>query len=141
MACVRKRRGKWVADYRDSAGKRHWETFDTRKEAEHVLAAHVTAIKDGRHTPANDKRTLRDAFDSWWRLSVEGSDDRSGAPLRATTRALYLWTWTAYVQDKWASRKLLSIAAEEVASWQQELLSKGLGPKTALNCVQLLGRS
>jgi hypothetical protein len=56
--------GKWVADYRDHSGKRHWESFDTRKEAERVLARHVTANKDGRHTPANDKRTVEDAFGS-----------------------------------------------------------------------------
>src|SRR5215471_11340873 len=129
MACVRKRRRKWVADYRDHNGKRRWETFETRKEAEQVLAKHVTALKDGRYTPANDKRTVRDAFESWWRLSVEGSDNRSGAPLRATTRGLYLWTWTAHVEEKWAARKLLSVAAEEIATWQQELLSGGLGPK------------
>jgi integrase len=45
----------------------------------------------------------------------------------------------AHVSEKWAARKLLSVSAEEVASWQQELLSGGLGPKTTLNCVQLLG--
>ena len=28
MACIRKRRGKWVADWRDGGGVRHWMTFD-----------------------------------------------------------------------------------------------------------------
>jgi integrase len=139
MACVRKRRGKWVADYRDHTGKRHWETYDTKKEAEQIVAQHVTALKDGRYTPPNDRRTVRDAFESWWRLSVEGSDNRSGAPLRATTRALYLWTWNKYVEEKWAARKLVSLGAEEIATWQQELLSDGLGPRATLVCVQLLG--
>ena len=144
MACIRKRRGKWVADYRDHTGKRHWETFDTKKAAEQELAKHVTTLKDGRYTPANDKRTVRDAFDSWWRLSVEGSDNRSGAALRPTTRALYLWTWNCHVSPRWATRKLLSVSAEEIATWQQELLNgtegrKPLGRKGTLNAVQLLG--
>jgi integrase len=139
MACVRKRRGKWVADYRDHNGKRHWETFDTRKEAEGALAKSTVALKENRYVPPNDKRSVKDAFESWWRLSVEGSDNRSGAPLRATTRGLYLWTWNAYVGEKWAARKLVSITAEEVATWQQELLSNGLGPRATLVCVQLLG--
>lgn len=139
MACVRRRRDRWVADYRDATGKRHWESFGTKKAAEQALAGHVTSLKDGRYTPPNDRRVVRDAFDSWWRLSVEGTDNRSGAPLRATTQALYLWTWTAHVEKKWADRKLLSIGAEEVASWQQELLSSGLGPRTVLACLQLLG--
>jgi len=67
------------------------------------------------------------------------SDNRSGAPLRATTRALYLWTWTKHVESKWATRRLVSLGAEEIATWQQQLLSGGLGPKTTRNCVLLLG--
>jgi integrase len=36
VACIRKRRGKWVVDYRDSAGIRRWVTCGTRREAEDV---------------------------------------------------------------------------------------------------------
>jgi len=139
MACVRKRRGKWVADYRDHQGKRHWETFNTRKEAERMLAGHVTAIRDGKYTAANDKRTVADAFQSWWRLSVEGTDNRAGTALRPTTRALYLMTWTTHVRPRWGARKLISVGGEEVATWQQEMLTARNGPKTVLNAVQLLG--
>ncbi len=138
MACVRKRRGKWVADYRDPTGVRHWESFDTRKAAEQELAKHTTAIKDGRYTPANDKRTVADAYKSWLELSVEGTDNRSGKALRPTTKALYLGTWRTHVEAKWAARKLLSVSAEEIARWQQEMLAAKNGPKTVLNAVQLL---
>jgi integrase len=139
MACIRKRRGRWTVDYRSPDGKRHWETYATRKEAEQNLARHVTAIRDGKYTPANDKRTVKDAFDSWWRLSVEGTDNRGGTSLRPTTRALYSMTWSTHVESKWSTRKLLSVGAEEVARWQQELLAAGHGAKTVLNAVQLLG--
>ncbi len=37
MACVRKRRGKWVADWRDGAGNRHWKGFETKRAAEDYL--------------------------------------------------------------------------------------------------------
>ena len=37
MACISKRRGKWVADWRDGGGHRHWKTFDTKREAEDCL--------------------------------------------------------------------------------------------------------
>ena len=37
MACIRKRRGKWVADWRDGFGNRKWKTFDTRRQAEDFL--------------------------------------------------------------------------------------------------------
>jgi integrase len=57
----------------------------------------------------------------------------------STTRALYLGTWRAHLEERWAARKLLSVSAEEVASWQQELLAGRVGRKTVLNSVQLLG--
>jgi integrase len=138
MACVSKRRGKWVADYRDPSGVRHWETFDTRKAAEQELAKHVTAMKDNRYTPANDKRTVKDAYDSWLELSVEGTDNRSGSALRPTTQALYMMTWRKHVEPRWAARKLLSVGAEEITRWQQEMLAAKNGPKTVLNALQLL---
>ncbi len=37
MACIRKRRGRWVCDWRDGAGIRRWRTFDTKKAAEDFL--------------------------------------------------------------------------------------------------------
>jgi hypothetical protein len=38
LACIRKRRGKWVVDYRDGAGIRRWITCETRRQAEAVLS-------------------------------------------------------------------------------------------------------
>ena len=34
MACVRKRRGKYVVDWRDGAGVRHWKSFDRKGDAD-----------------------------------------------------------------------------------------------------------
>ena len=34
MACVKKRRGKWVCDWRDGAGVRHWKTFERKGDAD-----------------------------------------------------------------------------------------------------------
>ena len=47
-------------------------------------------------------------------------------------------TWRKRVEPRWAARKLLSVGAEEIARWRQELLTAKNGPKTVLNCVQLL---
>ncbi|MGH9891151.1 MAG: hypothetical protein ACREA0_04040 [bacterium] len=44
-ACIRKRRGKWVLDYRDQQGRRHWETVEgNRKAADRTLAERVREI-------------------------------------------------------------------------------------------------
>ena len=77
MACVSKRRGKWVCDYRDPDGVRHWETFETRKAAEQELAKHVTAIKDGNFTAPNYRCTVLDAY------ARAGWSSRSRAPITA----------------------------------------------------------
>lgn len=41
MACIRKRRGKYVVDYRDGAGLRRWVTCETRREAQDALAEKI----------------------------------------------------------------------------------------------------
>src|SRR6516165_4616911 len=138
MACVRKRRGKWVADYRDHTGKRHWETFETRKQAEGALANSTVALKENRFVAPSDRRTVKDAFDSWLKLCVEGSDNRSGKPLRPATRALYSMTWRVHVGPRWGAMKLRQVDAEAIARWKQEKLDGGAGPKTVINALQLL---
>ena len=53
MACVRKRRGKWVIDFYDQFGDRHWETVGTnKKEAEEKLAEKMLEIRKGAYNPA-----------------------------------------------------------------------------------------
>jgi hypothetical protein len=139
MACVKRRRGKWVADYRDHTGKRHWETYETRKEAQSALAGHTVALKDNRYVPPNDRRTVKDAFDSWFKLCVEGSDNRSGKPLRPATQALYSMTWRVHVGPPWGALKFRQVDAEAIARWKQEKLDAGAGAKTVVNALQLLG--
>src|ERR1700682_1520985 len=138
MACVRKRRGKWVADYRDPTGKRHWETFRTRKAAEAAVARHVVDIKDGKYAPANERRTVKDAYDSWWKLAVAGSDNKGGTPLRATTQTFYSLSWRTHLAKRWGNRKLTSIAAEEISRWREEMLATH-GVRTVLSALQILG--
>jgi len=76
MACVRKRRGKWVADWRDGAGLRRWKTFDTKQEAEDfldierpktrqwsqpVVAANISLDTYTQHWLATIKSTVRES--------------------------------------------------------------------------------
>jgi hypothetical protein len=67
MACVRKRRlGKgfrWVLDYRDQQGWRHWETTKgNRKETERLLAERVReigAVSTGHRRSESPSRSWR----------------------------------------------------------------------------------
>jgi integrase len=49
MACIRKRRGKWVVDFRNPDGKRRWKTFDTKKAAEDELTDLKVELKQGTY--------------------------------------------------------------------------------------------
>ena len=62
MACIRKRRGKWVIDYRDVLGKRRWETVQgNRKDAEDRLAK----ILAGGKRVLDTKRKFKEFAEEW----------------------------------------------------------------------------
>ena len=71
MACIRKRRGKWVVDYRDGADIRRWVTCNTRRDAEHVLADRMRATGE-QPRPAVDPNISVAAYAEHW-LSVVAS--------------------------------------------------------------------
>jgi hypothetical protein len=55
MACIRKRRGKYVVDYRDSAGVRRWVTCETRDQADGVLADKIRESSQAA-PPVHDRK-------------------------------------------------------------------------------------
>lgn len=56
---------KWVADYRDAAGKRRLKTFATKKAAEAYLHKTVGELAAGIHVPERDSITIGEAGDQW----------------------------------------------------------------------------
>lgn len=72
MACVRKRRGKWIADYRDGAGCRHVPSFDTRREAEDFLARRVPESRQVLK-PAVDSNVTVAAYAERWLVQIATS--------------------------------------------------------------------
>ncbi len=72
MACIRKRRGKWVVDYRDGAGTRRWVTCETKREAETVLAKKIPEIRQSTR-PAVDPEITLSAYAGRWLGLLGGS--------------------------------------------------------------------
>src|SRR5712691_8370220 len=72
MACIRKRRGKWVVDYRDGGGKRRWITRDTRRDAE---AALDTARREARQgtRPTVDPDIMLERYVPGWLAVVKAT--------------------------------------------------------------------
>jgi integrase len=136
MACVVKRRGKWVADYRSPDGKRRWITRDTRKEAEAALAAVNVSVRKGEYVAPTD-RTLTAVYENWRRLCVEGADNKHGKPCSPGTGAFYAGTWRRYLLESFGGRKLRTIDSASVAEWKEALATK-VGPRSVLAAMQLI---
>jgi integrase len=90
MACIRKRRDKYVVDYRDAAGIRRWVTCETRKEADGVLADKIKA--SGEHeAPAVDPNIrVAEYAERWIRLIIPTVKQRSAENYAATLRRYVL---------------------------------------------------
>lgn len=58
MACIRKRRGKWVVDFRDGAGVRHWKTCETKREAEDFLDQERPKTRQWNHLTVDSGVTV-----------------------------------------------------------------------------------
>jgi integrase len=65
VACIRKRRGKWVVDYRDAAGIRRWVTCETRRLAEDVLSAKLQESRQPTRPVVDPDITLADYAERW----------------------------------------------------------------------------
>ena len=83
MACVRKRRGKWVIDFYDQFGDRHWETVGTnKKEAEERLAQRLLDIGKGQFIIPKDRKITFAELASNWLNGREGK-------IRPSTKSQY----------------------------------------------------
>ena len=73
MACIRKRRGQWVTDYRDGGGVRRWRTFATKRDAEDFLAKTIPEVRQGKRAMVPVTVTVTVYADRWLRLIASTS--------------------------------------------------------------------
>ncbi len=77
MACIRKRRGKYVVDYRDGAGVRRWVTCETRREAETVLREALFESRQRMRPVVDPDITLAGYAPRWLSLIAASVKPRS----------------------------------------------------------------
>ena len=149
MACVRKRRvGKgyrWVLDYRDQHGRRHWETTKgNRKEAERLLAERVRHISRGTYRAPAEQVSFEDLAQAYLKDAE--------ANVRATTIKDYRCNLNRHLMPWFKGWKVRDIrradpeparrpiyGAPYVESFRAHLLDAGIGPRTVNKCLTLLG--
>jgi len=86
MACIRKRRGKYVVDYRDGAGIRRWVTCDTRGEAQGVLSEKLRESRQASRPAVNPDITVSAYLARWETLIASGIKSRTLADYKDTFR-------------------------------------------------------
>ena len=116
MACIRKRRGRYVVDYRDALGVRRWVTCDTRKEADEQLSKAVHESRQAARPLVDPNLTLDAYADRWLELiaptlkprSLEGYREKLRNHIRPAlgpvrVRQLHRGTLKAFLSGKLAS--------------------------------------
>lgn len=69
MACVSPRRGKWIVNYRDAAGKQRQPSFRTKRAAQDF---HATVIQSrGKAAPVVDSEVTVQAYSERWLRQVK----------------------------------------------------------------------
>jgi integrase len=68
VACVVRRRGRWVVDYRDALGDRRWITCDTRAQADETLAKVLREARQIALPVVDPDVTVQAYSERWLRL-------------------------------------------------------------------------
>ena len=146
MACIRKRRNKWVLDYRDHHGKRRWETVSgTRKNADKLLAKRVQEIGKGEYQAEREQMTFQELTQAYMTGHISVN-------VRENTRRDYERNTRLYLTPYFTGVKVRIITPEMIEAFRtyllekevrikrgkKEIVKKGVGRRTVNKCHTLL---
>jgi len=116
MACIRKRRGKWVLDYRDAEKVRRWQTFNTKREAEEALPAALRESRQDR-PPVSPNTPLKEWAELWLKQRTPDLAPRTLTSYRELLDLYVLPTLGTVSLRKLRRSHVRSLLA---AQWQRE---------------------
>src|SRR5262245_11693837 len=122
MACIKKRRGRWVVDYRDSAGSRRWVTCRTRDEAKAVLRDKLVESSQSTRPSVDPNISFGDYAKRWLKLV--------SATLKPRTLESYSATLRRYLLPVFEKTKVRQLARGNVKAFLAERLSAGFARNT-----------
>jgi len=118
MACIRKRRGKWVVDYRDDAGVRRWITCQTRREADDVLAKVIPASRQPRQPSTVDANvTIAEYSERWLQLVA--------AAAKPLTVQSYRAMLSTHIVPRLGGVKIRALSKAQVKQFVSSVLTSG----------------
>ncbi len=116
MACIRRRRGTWVVDYRDSAGRRRWLTCETRRAAEDVLAERVKESRQTTRPAVDPDLTVSEYAERWLALIASAVKPRTLHSYGQTLRLHLLPTFGPSQVRHLHKGRIRAFLAEKLAS-------------------------
>ncbi len=133
MACVTKRRGKWVIDYRDQLGRRHVEAVrGNRKQAEQFLTKRLHEIGRGEYQAPKEEKTFAELAEAYTRAHIDTN-------VRESTAKDYRTNLRLHLEPRFGRVKIRAITPEMVEYWRMWMLEHGIGRRTINKCHTLLG--
>jgi integrase len=126
MACIRKRRGKWVVDYRDSAGIRRWATCDTKRAAEDELDKKRRESRQGTR-PVVDPDITVQAYSERWLILIK-------ATVKAATYLSYSNMLRLHILPAFGATKVRQVQRGRIKEW----LTNALNDNYARDSVRLM---
>lgn len=130
MACVRKRRGKWVVDYRDVAGIRRWVTCETRWQGENVLAERIREARQPRVSVIDPNITVS-AYAKRWLALITPS-------VKGQTIKAYQKLLRCHVLPALGTRKVREVSKGQIKALCAEKLAEGLARNTVQAILAVL---
>ncbi|NIR29182.1 MAG: hypothetical protein GWN84_07675 [Gammaproteobacteria bacterium] len=129
MACVRRRRGKYVVDWRHATGRRRWETFEKKKDAQ--ARRDEVSQQKRQGLVVNEKLTLDEEITRYRRDHIK--------LVRKSTAGDYDALLRLYIEPYFAGWRMRGIQRKEVLKFRTHLEEKGVGWRTTNKVLGLLG--
>ncbi len=124
--------GKYLAWFRDNAGKQHQQSFARKTRARDWRTDELTKLKEGRWSaPKLGRMTVAE----WGARYIKSQRGH----LKPKTVASYESMWRSRIEPRWGAVPLIAILPSDVATWVAELRSVGLSASRTRQCVHLLG--
>ncbi len=121
MACVKKRRGKWVADWRDGAGSRRWKTFRTQREAQDFLDLERPKARQWMKPLVDPNSTVNEYQRHWLSLIAP--------TVKPRTLESYTETLTNHIVPLLGAIKIRQLDRGRIKAFLSDKLSTGRLPR------------
>jgi len=130
MACVRKRRGKYVVDWRDGAGVRHWKTFDRKVDADDFRDK-VGPEARQRVTPTVPATITLPEYAKHWLTLIAHT-------VKPRTLARYAEILTLHILPRFDKIRVRDMDRGRIKLFLTDRLSAGLQKRTVRNIQSVL---